>query len=158
MDTYHAAYWSDPCYTCSDEEEEIRYSSTRILAHCWLQRFPQLWQVCWMSFGWWPILDTHRKLLSVKTQQHWSWHKPVRAPGTYHHTPFKVTLNLLSCPFIFWMAHIHDTGLNCLKANKSFFNPSSTMIEVDLTSDINKGSYRSPGFTWSVCHGKSRWS
>ena len=23
MDTYHAAYWSDPCYTASDEEEEI---------------------------------------------------------------------------------------------------------------------------------------
>ena len=23
MDTYHAAYWSDPCFTSSEEEEEI---------------------------------------------------------------------------------------------------------------------------------------
>ena len=29
---------------------------------CWLQYFPQVW----MSFGWWTILDTHGKLLSVK--------------------------------------------------------------------------------------------
>jgi hypothetical protein len=25
-------------------------------------------QVGWMSFAWWPILDTHEKLLSVKNQ------------------------------------------------------------------------------------------
>ena len=23
MDTYHAAFWSDPCYTSSDEEENL---------------------------------------------------------------------------------------------------------------------------------------
>jgi hypothetical protein len=33
---------------------------------CWFQCFPQLCQVLWMSFGWWTILDTHGKLLSVK--------------------------------------------------------------------------------------------
>ena len=32
----------------------------------WLQCFPQLCQVDWKSFEWWNILDTHRKLLSVK--------------------------------------------------------------------------------------------
>jgi hypothetical protein len=25
------------------------------------------------------------------------------------------------------------------------------LFEVDITGDINKGSYLSPGFTWSVC-------
>uniref|UniRef100_A0A674DNW2 WD repeat-containing protein 37 n=1 Tax=Salmo trutta TaxID=8032 RepID=A0A674DNW2_SALTR len=33
---------------------------------CWLQCVPQLCQVGWMSFGWWAILNTHGKLLSVK--------------------------------------------------------------------------------------------
>jgi hypothetical protein len=28
---------------------------------CWLQCFPRLCQVGWMSFGWWTILDTHRE-------------------------------------------------------------------------------------------------
>jgi hypothetical protein len=32
----------------------------------WLQCFPQLCVVGSMSFGWWNIIDTHRKLLSVK--------------------------------------------------------------------------------------------
>jgi hypothetical protein len=30
---------------------------------CWLQCFPQLCQVGWMSFGWWTVLDTQ---LNVK--------------------------------------------------------------------------------------------
>ena len=33
---------------------------------CWLQRFPQLCQIGWMSVGWWTILDQHWLLLSVK--------------------------------------------------------------------------------------------
>ena len=34
---------------------------------CWLQCFPQLYQVGSMCFGWWTILDTHvGKLLSVE--------------------------------------------------------------------------------------------
>jgi hypothetical protein len=59
---------------------------------------PQLCQVGWMSFGWWTILDTHRKnsaALQFLTQ--------TGAPGTYCHTPFKGTLNLLP-------------SLNCLNA------------------------------------------
>ena len=51
-----------------------------------------------------------------QTQQRCSsWHKPVR-PGTYYHIPFKRHLNLLSCPFTLWMAHIHIPCLSCLKA------------------------------------------
>ena len=58
---------------------------------CWFQRFPQLagWlEVGWRSFGWWTILDTHRKLLSVKTAVACSsWHKPVHlAPTTIPHS------------------------------------------------------------------------
>jgi hypothetical protein len=34
---------------------------------CWLPCFPQLCQVGWINFGWWIILDTHGKLLSMKT-------------------------------------------------------------------------------------------
>ena len=33
---------------------------------CWLQCIQQLCQVGWMSFGWWTILDTHGKQLSMK--------------------------------------------------------------------------------------------
>uniref|UniRef100_A0A8C8GUU6 Decaprenyl-diphosphate synthase subunit 1 n=1 Tax=Oncorhynchus tshawytscha TaxID=74940 RepID=A0A8C8GUU6_ONCTS len=51
-------------------------------APCLLQCFPQLCQVDWMSFGWWTILDTHGKWLSVKnpaalqflTQTLCAWH------------------------------------------------------------------------------------
>lgn len=35
---------------------------------CWLQRFPQLCQICWLSFGLRTILDSPRKLLSTKNQ------------------------------------------------------------------------------------------
>jgi hypothetical protein len=30
---------------------------------CWLKYFQHLCQFRWMSFGWWTVLDTHRKLL-----------------------------------------------------------------------------------------------
>ena len=52
-----------------------------------------------------------------------------------------------------WRA-ILDTHGKLLKALKillePFSSPSSTLFEVDLTGDIDKGSYLSPGFTWSV--------
>ena len=38
----------------------------RVASPCWFQCFPQLCQVGWMSYGWWTILDTHGKLLSMK--------------------------------------------------------------------------------------------
>jgi hypothetical protein len=64
----------------------------------WLQCFPQLCQVGWMSFGWWTILDTHRKLLSVKNPAVLQFLTQTGVPGTYHHTPFKGTS-------IFCLAH-----------------------------------------------------
>jgi hypothetical protein len=50
---------------------------------CWLQCFQQFCQVGWMSFGWWTILDTDRKLLSMRNpaalqflthSNGWAWH------------------------------------------------------------------------------------
>ena len=82
---------------------------------CWLQCFPQLCKAGWISFGWLTILDTHGELLSEKTQQLCStWHTQSGAPGTYYHTPIKRHFNLLS--------------------------PSSTLTDLNLTGDINKGS------------------
>jgi hypothetical protein len=66
---------------------------------CWLQCFPQLCQVGWMSFGWWTILDTRGKLLSVKN-------------------PTSLQVDTL----------------------KPMRREPTTLIEVYLTSDINKGS------------------
>ena len=61
-------------------------------------------QVGWMSFGWWTILDTHRKLLRVKNPAALlflthlcAWHLPPY-PVQWH-------LNILSCAFHLWMAH-----------------------------------------------------
>ena len=78
-------------------------------------------QVGWMSFGWWTILDTQGKLLSVKNPAVLQFLKQTGAPGTYYHT--------------------HVSIVSSLK------NPSLTRLlpfiytdEVDLTSDINKGS------------------
>ena len=45
---------------------EVSKAFHRDAGQCWLQCFPQLCQVVWMSFGWWTILDTHKKLLSMK--------------------------------------------------------------------------------------------
>jgi membrane-associated HD superfamily phosphohydrolase len=44
-----------------------------------------------MSFGWWTILDTHGKLLSVKNQAALQFLTQTDAPGTYYHTLFKAT-------------------------------------------------------------------
>ena len=58
---------------------------------CWLKCFPQMCQVGWMSFGWWTILDTHGKLLSVKNPAALQFLTQTRKPGTYYHTLFKGT-------------------------------------------------------------------
>ena len=65
-----------------------RKHSIRDVGPYLLQYFPQLFQVGRMSFGWRTILDTHRKLLSVKN--------PAVLQFLTHHTPFKTHLNLLS--------------------------------------------------------------
>jgi hypothetical protein len=104
-----------------------------------------------MSFGWWNLLDTHRKLLSVKNPTALQFLTQTGAPGTYYQTLFKGTS-------IFCLAHsssewhtntIHVSIVSRLK------NPSLTRspplhlhrLKWDLTSDINKGSFHltSPG-------------
>jgi hypothetical protein len=84
---------------------------------CWLQCFPQLCQVVWMSFGWWTILDTHRKMVSVKNPavlQFWTHSNRC----AWHLLPYPVQryLNILSWTFNQWKAHIHNPCLNSLKA------------------------------------------
>ena len=56
----------------------------RDVGPCWLQCFTQLCQVGWMSFGWWTILDTHGKLLSVKNPAVLQPLTQTGAPGTYY--------------------------------------------------------------------------
>jgi hypothetical protein len=62
---------------------------------CWPMLTPMLTplfcQVDWMSFGWWTILDTHRKLLSVKNPAVLLFFTQTSAPGSYYHTLFKGT-------------------------------------------------------------------
>jgi hypothetical protein len=43
----------------------------------------------WMSFGWWTILDTHRKLLSVKKPAALQFLTQTGVTGTYYHTQLK---------------------------------------------------------------------
>jgi hypothetical protein len=47
-----------------------------------------------MSFGWWTILDTHGKLLSVKNPAALQFLTQTGAPGTYH------------LPFVWGVSHI----------------------------------------------------
>jgi hypothetical protein len=51
-----------------------------------------------MFFGWWIILDTHGKLLSVKNPAALQFLTQTSAPGTYYHTPFKIQLKLFVLP------------------------------------------------------------
>jgi hypothetical protein len=52
-----------------------------------------------MTFGWWTILDTQWKLLSVKNPAALQFLTQTSEPGIYNHTLFKRHLNILSCPF-----------------------------------------------------------
>jgi uncharacterized membrane protein len=45
----------------------------------------------WIAFGWWTILDTHGKLLSVKNPATFKFLTQTGAPDTYYQTPFKGT-------------------------------------------------------------------
>ena len=67
---------------------------------CWLQCFPQLCQVSWMSFGWWTILDSHGKLLSLKNPAALQFLTHSNQ-CTRHLLPIPIQrhLNLVSCPF-----------------------------------------------------------
>ena len=89
------------------------------------------------------ILDIHRKLLSVKHPAAMQFLTQTGADGTYYHTLFKGT-------YIFCLAyspsewHTYTFHVSIVSRLKIIFSPvsspSSTLIEVDLTSDINKGS------------------
>jgi hypothetical protein len=63
------------------------------------------------AFGWWTIFDTHRKLLNVKNP---------------------AVLQFLTQS----MSHLSQG----LKTLYPVLSPSSKLIQVDLTGDINKGS------------------
>jgi hypothetical protein len=53
-----------------------------------------------MSFGWWTILDTRGKMLSVKNPEALQFLTQTGAPGTYYHTPFQ--------------RHFYNPSLTCL--------------------------------------------
>ena len=92
---------------------------------CWLHCFPQLCRVGWMSFGWWTILDTHRKLLTIKKNSSVAVLDTNQCAWYLLPSPVQRHIHILSCPFTLWMAHIDNPCLNCLKAQKkSFFNLS----------------------------------
>jgi hypothetical protein len=130
---------------------------------CWPMLTPILPTVvsgCLNVFGWWTILDTHRKLLSVKNPTAFWFLTQTRAPGTYCPTLFKGT-------YMFCLAHlpsewhtIHDSIVSRLK--KTYLTCLLPFIYVDC-SVFNK--WRQWGiitFPWihlvSPCHGKSRCS
>ena len=106
-----------------------------------------------MSFGWWAILDTDGKLLSVKNPAALQFLTRTSTPDTYYHALFKYIS-------IFCLAHspsesvtytIHVSIVSRLKNHSLIcLLPLTTLFEVDLTSYINKGSNLSPALTWSV--------
>jgi hypothetical protein len=69
----------------------------------------------------------------------------ILSQGTGLSYPIQRHLNLLPCPFTLWMAHIHNPMSQGLKILlQPISSPSSKLIEVYLTSDINSGSSLSP--------------
>ena len=95
---------------------------------CWLMLTSMLPTVVssWLDVLW--VLDHSWYTLETVECENPSWVavldtlKLVRlAPTTIPRTRH---LNILSCPFTLWMAHIHNPILNCRKALKSLFNLS----------------------------------
>jgi hypothetical protein len=78
---------------CGMDWTRCRNHSTGMLAHGWLQCFPQMCQVDWMSFGWWTIFDTRETVVRETQQCGSSWLKLVRLSPT-----------TISCskPLTFW--------------------------------------------------------
>jgi hypothetical protein len=72
-----------------------------------------------MSFGWWTILDTHGKLLSMKNPAALQFLKQTGAPGTNYHTLFKgISMFCLAhSPFEWPTYTIHVSIVSRLKNN-----------------------------------------
>ena len=124
-------YWVAPHFRPQNRLNSLgheRYTVSKVFHRdtgpCWLQCFSQLCQVGWRSFGWWTLFDTYGKQFSVKnpaalqflTHSNWcAWHLP----------PYPVQRHLNLC-----LAHspselhTYNPSINCLKAQKSFFNLS----------------------------------
>jgi hypothetical protein len=94
-------------------------SASFVLFHQW-PAFDHCPAVGWMSFEWWTILDTHRKLLSVKSPAALQFLTQTCAPGTYYHNPLKSTSIFCLAPFTLWMALIHKPCLIWPCLNQSF--------------------------------------
>jgi hypothetical protein len=74
-----------------------------------------------MSFGWWTILDTQWKLLSVKDPAALQFLTQTGAPGAYYHTSFKGKIMYLALSPSEWhFFTIHVSIVSMLK------NPSLT--------------------------------
>ena len=87
---------------------------------CWpmlIPMFPTVVSSWLYVLGWWTILDTHRKLLSVKNTaaSQFLTHSNRCA---WHLLPYPIQrqVHILSCPYTLWMAHIYNPCLNCPKA------------------------------------------
>jgi hypothetical protein len=102
-----------------------------------------------MSLGWWTILDTHGKQLSVKKPSSVAILDTFKPESLAPTTPFKCTY-ILCHAHVSIVSRLKNLSLTCLL--------HFIYTERDLTGDIK----RIIAFTWihliSLCHGKSRFS
>ncbi|KAK6296906.1 hypothetical protein J4Q44_G00330480 [Coregonus suidteri] len=98
---------------------------------CRLQCLPQLCQIGWMSFGWWTILDTLGKLLSVKNPA-------VLQFLTYSNLPTTITRSKALKYFVLPIHPLNGTDTQFMSQSMSRLKnpsltclPSSTLIEVE---------------------------